>query len=326
IAFTFFGWDRLTFGHFLRSLCCSYAVGFTALGLVAYFHTDGHYLNKHLVTAAILLGSVALAYVLWLGYTGENTDMLVPGFFMEITRFDFDDIMYDTFAGVILLAMGTYFACHGVLAVVVAYFRKNYHRIFLSLKREGSSRLKNSAYKLFQVPYIIDVKEIILHPTDIGKFNFTMFRNILLYEVVAGLVIASYLLLNPVMLGEIGTSEMMIILMLISLFVCTLVIPVSIVKALGVEAGSDAPRPYVLWKGMKDRIFHGSFYIALFLTLLWVSLYVGVDSTRVTNSYLGYIFFMVLMSCMVTFVYTNSFYIGFRNGIIRNFEDAEKKE
>ena len=199
----------------------------------------------------------------------------------------------------------------------------------LSLIKPGDSRLKRSATKLFAVPSIIDVTDVTIEPeSDDGHFNIGLFKSLSCNTVVAGLIVASYLFLNPVFLDTISFTEMMVTLILISLFLNVLIIPISILKSLKAEAWSAAPRPFVLWKGMKSRMFQGYVFVFLMLTLLWICLYSGQDMVRVVLSYIGYIVFIIMMSALTSFVYVNTFYVGFKNGIVRNFtaEYGERKK
>ena len=116
---------------------------------------------------------------------------------------------------------------------------------------------------------------------------------------------------------------MMLITFLLSLFVVVLVIPVNLTRTLGAEARSAGNRPFVLWMGMKVRLFHPSFYILLFLTLLWVCLFTGEDIARILISYVGYMIFMILMSVLVSFIYVNSFYPDLNRTVAERFEEAK---
>jgi len=175
--------------------------------------------------------------------------------------------------------------------------------------------------KYFQIPYIIDVDEVVLEPeVDDKVFQKNVFKRMFGYEVIAGLIIASYLFLNPVFLKTIDFGEMMAIIMLITPFISAILVPISIVRSLGATAHSKGNRPFVIWKGMKEKFFHPAFYVALFLTLLWISIYTQMDGLRIIVHYAGYLVFLIFLSGMVSFVYVNVFYIPLKNGIIRNFQ------
>lgn len=314
--------SHATLGHLLHSLCISYTVCFAILGIPVFVLAESSVIKMRWVILILLVGSVIIGMVFWYVLDPYNDDLnqFVSGFYWAVNRVGFEVSLYSTIGGVIVIALGSMFATYGVLAVVLTYFSKNFHRIMLSLERNDESKLCRSARNLFRVPTIIDVDEVTLDPeTDDSVFRKDVFVRVAKYEVLAGLIIASYLFLNPVFMQTMDYSEMMTVIILLSLFVSTLTVPVSIVRSLGATAHSTGNRPFVLWKGMKERMFRPGFYIALFLTLLWISLFVNTSEDILTTYYLGYLMYMVLLACLVSFIYVNAFYVPLKNGIARNF-------
>lgn len=273
------------------------------------------------ITAMLCL---AVSYALWTLFGREGyTNEFVTGFASVVARTVNEVTLGTVTLGVFVLMFVVVFSAYGIISVVVAYFRKDYHRILLSMTKPGNGRLKRSALKLFGVPSIIDVKSVTIEPEeDSGRINTDLMFELAAYIMAAGIIISSYLFLNPVFLDTIPFTEMMVILILVSLFICVLIIPVSIIRSLNARAWSDAPRPFVLWKGMKRRMFTGYMFIFIMLTLLWISIYTGVDMVRVFYSYLGYLVFLLVEAAAMSFIYVNAFYRGFRDGIARNFYRA----
>ena len=318
-------WDTISLAHFLYALCCSYTLGFTVLGIPVMFMSTNTVIRKRVVFPVIVVAATVVGLLLWFIFgdspTGPNE--FISGLFYVIV-YSVDEVnVWSVLLGIYVLAFITIASSYGVISVVTAYFRKNYHRIMLSLMKPGDSKLKRYARKAFNIPSIIDVTDVTIDIEPDGVFDTKLFYSIFGYVVVVGLVIASYLFLNPVFLQSIPFTEMMVIIILISLFICVMVIPCSILRSLNAEAHSVAPRPFMLWVGMKSRLFHGGFYVVIVLTLLWISLSTGMDFSRICTSYIGYFLFLFCMSAIVSFVYVNTFYTGFKNGIARNF-DAEK--
>jgi hypothetical protein len=132
-------------------------------------------------------------------------------------------------------------------------------------------------------------------------------------------VICSYFFINPLFLQIIPFEEMLLIGTLLSLFISPLVIPWSIVKSIGAKVKSSAPRDFYLWKGMRGRLYQGFFAIAFFMMLLTLSVYMGMDFSRIVTTYLGYVAFMGIISLITSFVYVNTYYKGFKNGIIKSY-------
>ena len=330
LVFLFY-WDGLTVGHLLYSLGAVYAGGFVLLGIPAFILSESDVVKARYSVPFIIVAWLAISSVLWFVFgDGEDTvNHFVSGFSNFLNWSVHSVTFWTVLLGMLVLILIVLFASYGILSVIVAYFRKDYHRIMLSLIKPGDSRLKRSSTKLFAVPSIIDVTDVTIEPeSDDGHFNIGLFKSLSCNTVVAGLIVASYLFLNPVFLDTISFTEMMVTLILISLFLNVLIIPISILKSLKAEAWSAAPRPFVLWKGMKSRMFQGYVFVFLMLTLLWICLYSGQDMVRVVLSYIGYIVFIIMMSALTSFVYVNTFYVGFKNGIVRNFtaEYGERKK
>lgn len=324
IFFVFFR-GSMTFGHFMHSLCCSYTAGFMILGIPAMAVNRRGAFGRWKITLVCVILATAIGLILWLSF-GDDQDSpnkFVTGFLYIINwavdEADMTSVLIGTYAIFLIIVTASY----GILEVVTAYFGNNYHRILLSLEKPGDGKLKRTATKMFMVPDIIDVKNVTIEPDRCEGFDKALFMRLMKYTVIVGLVIASYLFLNPVFLESITLVDMMFIMTMLSLFICTLIIPVSIVHSINAEAYSDAPRPYILWKGMKNRLFHAGFYLALFLTLLWVCLFTGEDFIRIGASYIGYLLYMLLMSSLVSFIYVNSFYPKFRDLIEYYFRCAK---
>lgn len=326
LFFTAWG-NHTSFGHFLYSACVSYTALFIILGIPAFILSEHNVIKCRYTAAVLLFGSVLLGLLFWfiLGPETNGLNRFISGFYWFISRSGLEITLYSTVLGMVVLMVVCVLVSYGVLAVIVAYFRQNYHRILLSLEKNDDSKLCRTARKYFLIPSIIDVTEVTLEPeVDDSIFQKNVFKRMLFYEIVAGLVIASYLFLNPVFLQTINYGEMMVIIMLLSLFIATLVVPVSILRSLGAAAHSSGNRPYYLWKGMKKKLFHPAFYIGLFLTLMWISLYTQMDGLRIITHYVGYLVFMFMLGAIVSFTYVNVFYVPFKNGIIRNFYQRKK--
>lgn len=314
--------NHTTLGHFLYSLAVSYAVGFIILGIPVMFMSEHMVVKNRIMAPVIFLLATAMGFVFWYGFgpSPNGINKFISGFYWFVTQSGLEMSLVSTLVGIYVMLMVCVFASYGVLAVIVAYFRKNYHRIFLATERNDDSKFCRYARKTFGIPSIIDVDEVVLDPeTDDSRFHKTTFMRVFAYEIVAGLVVASYLFLNPMFLETVEYAEMMVIMMLLSLFVAAFVVPVSILRSLGAKALSAGNRPFELWRGMKERMFHPGFYVTLFLTMLWISLYSQMDGLRILTHYVGYLAFMFCLSAIVAFIYVNVFYVPFKNGIVRNF-------
>ena len=326
LLFLFYG-DSLSFGHLLYCICCSYAAGFCILGIPTIAFRRTSLMPRWKIVMVVLGLGLIIGLALW--FLFEDSDptpnIFITGFTYIISWARLEVNIVTVVAGVYVIMFMVTLATYGVLEVLSALLGQDYHRVLLSLMKPQETKLKKRASNLFNVPKVIDVDDVTLNPRVSEGFDIRLFRHLYKYVLMVGVVAASYLFLNPVFLQAIPLQDMMVIMILLSLFVMVLVIPVNLTRTLGAEAKSAGNRPFVLWKGMKDRLFHPGFYLLLFLTLLWVCLFTGEDIVRILLSYVGYVLFMFLTSVLVSFIYVNSFYPDLNKTIADRFEDAKKK-
>jgi hypothetical protein len=220
------------------------------------------------------------------------------------------------------------FTSHGVISVVVAYFRKYTTRIYLSLEKIRNDDTDTGRNKIsrwvYDVPNIIDVQRIELEPMQDGKrFPTKLFSSMAFSIFALGLSISSYIFLNPIFQSALTIEEAVIITVILTFFIPVLVIPWFITKDTGAKIKSQA-RDYYLWKGMRKRLYQGFFTVIVFLSLLAISVYLGYDIVRTTYTYAGYVLITAFLSLLCAFIYANYYHNGFKEGIIRDFNEAKK--
>ena len=326
VLFTISWGSHSNLGHFLYSLAVAYTAGFIVLGLPVIILSNDAVIKNRFVLPVMFLLATLLGLIFWyvFGPAVDGLNRFISGFYWFVNKSGLEYSLVTTLVGIYVLLFVSLLASYGVISVVVAYFRKYYARILHSLERNDDSKLCRSARKTFGIPEVIDVSEVTLEtPEYTEHFPHSLFIRIFAYELVIGLVIASYIFLNPVFLQSVQYGEMMVLMMLLSLFVSVFVVPVSILHSLGATAHSKGNRPFPIWEGMKNRMFHPAFYVALFFTLLWISIYTQMDSYRILSHYMGYLLFMAFLSALVAFIYLNSFYIPLKRGIVENFNESE---
>ena len=322
-----FDHDR-TFGYLLYCICCSYAAGFCILGIPTIMFRRTSLFPRWKIVIIVGLLTLVAAFLFWEVFSDnpESPNGFVAGFmYVFVWTTTLDPSFLTVTLGMFMMMGIITTATYGVLEVLSVLLGKDFHRVLLSLTRPEDSKLKRRSLKLFQVPDIVDVYDVRLHPCVSEGFDYDLFRHLIRYVLVIGLVIASYLFLNPVFLQYIPIQDMMLILVLLSIFVMVLIVPVSLTRTLGAEAESAGNRPFVLWKGMKNKLFHPGFYFLLFLTLLWVCLFTGEDLVRIFVSYIGFVIFLILTSILVSFIYVNSFSPDLNTIVADNFEEAKSK-
>ena len=309
---------------FLR-FCSSFVIGFAVLGIYSFIHRDRGVLDWRIVAAILLLIPLIISVTLFLLDT-----YLMPGmmnFLNEYISFDSGKaakIFFFSYSTTILMVL----TCHGVVSTVVAYFRNYTAKIYLSIEKikndetdTGRSRISRWIYN---IPDIIDVRCIELEPApDDGKFPMRMFAPLAFSIFALGLIVSSYIFLNPIFEKTFSLEEAVIVTVVLTFFVPVLVIPWFITRDTGAKIKSQA-RDYYLWKGMKKRLYEGFFAFVVLLSLFAISMYIGYDLVRASYTYLAYIAITAFLSLMYAFVYSNHYHKWFRKGIIKNFNDAKK--
>ena len=316
-----------TFPGVVFGICLGFTIGFVVLGIVCVVLSDRGVITWKYFIPALVLIPVLVAFVLYLAGPDIGFNEFIMKYFdMFDDVFGRDMAFLSLLIGVYSITLMALFVAHGVVSVVVGYFRSYLYKILRALEAPSEKRKNHIPEWLFQIPNIIDVKSVELEPnTDDEKFNVELFLNTFFSLFILGIVICSYIFINPLFLRILPFSEMLLIGMLLSLFMSPLVIPWSIVKSIGAKITSDAPRDFYLWKGMRGRLYQGFFTITFFMMLLTMSVYFGMDLSRVAATYLGYIAFMGTLSLVTSFVYVNSYYKGFKNGIIKSYLQSKEE-
>lgn len=304
----------------LYSICTGFSLGFIVLGFFTLIMSDkGYYSWKVIVPIIIILPLIISSIIYIFDSTSEPSLFLINFFNLFEDGVTWINLTITVYSITLMLFLVAY----GVVSIIVAYFRIYLNRILNAL--ENPSKHSNKARWFFQIPDIIDIESVELEPGPKDeKFNFKLFANIAISLFILGLAICSYLLLNPFFISQIPTGGMIFISVMLSLFLSPLVIPWSIIKSIGAKVKSQAPRDYYLWKGLKGRLYQGFFAIALFIALIMISAHLDVDFTSVAVTYIGYSIFMGVISIVTSFVYVNTFYEGFKNGLIKRYSDSKK--
>lgn len=316
--------DNYTVGGILFAICLGFVLGFILLGIACVFLSDtGVITRKYTIPVIVIFPIIAAVVLYFIGpITGMN-HFLIKFFYIFGSNSEFVSLLAVSYT----IALMTFFVAYGVVSVIVGYFRSYFFKVLRSLEMPPERRKNHIPEWLFQIPDIIDVRSVELEPeTDDDRFNKELFRNTAVSLFTLGVVICSYIFINPIFLQTVQFEEMLLIGVFISLFITPLVLPWSIVRSIGAKVKSDAPRDFYLWKGMKGRLYQGFFAIAIFMMLLILSLYLGMDFSRIAVTYIGYIVFMGIISIITSFVYVNTYYRGFKNGIVKSFVQAKEKD
>jgi len=315
--FLIFYLDNYSFPGILFGICLGFALSFSALGAACVILSDRGVIGRRYIVPAIVILPALAAVIMDFAGSGIGFNEFIVKYF-DIFGKNMD--LVSILASVYSITLMVFFVAYGVISVIVGYFRSYFYRVLRALEYPSESRKNRVPEWLFQIPDIIDVGSVELEPdTEDDKFNTELFMNTAFSLFLLGIVLCSYLFINPLFLQILPFEEMLMIGMLLSLFISPLVIPWSIVKSIGAKITSDAPRDFYLWKGMRGRLYQGFFAITFFMMLLTLSVYLGMDFSRIATTYLGYVIFMGMISTITSFVYVNTYYKGFKNGIIKSY-------
>lgn len=310
-----------TFADIIYAICLAFTTGFVLLGAycIRFMDTGIRHSLRNTVIFILVTPLVISTILAFLGIDFSLNEYII----YRLNLFSSAVKSYvGIYIGIYTVFLTILLANIGVVSVIVGYFRTYLHRIFRYIETSGNKKTKKKkiAYMAFQIPDIIDVKEVELFPENCeGGFNKELFINTFISILSLGIMVCSYFFLNPFFLTEISYEEMLMIAFLFSLFLSACVLPWSIVKSIGARIISDAPRPYYLWKGLKKSIYQVFFAVLAVMMVMMLSAYYGMDFSRILLTYVGYIVAMSVIALSTSYLYVNYFYDGFKNGIVRRF-------
>jgi hypothetical protein len=316
--------DNFSFTGILYSICLGFVVGFICLGVICVFLSDKGVISGRTVIPVIIVLPIIFSVL----FQNFDSAFSPSGFLVRFFDvFGGTEDIWSLLISVYSIILMIFLVAYAVVSVIVGYFRSYFYKVLMALEYPSEKRRNRIPEWLFQIPDIIDVKSVELEPeADDDKFDKPLFTSIAVSLFVLGIVICSYIFINPVFLQVIPFEEMLFISVLLSLFMSPLVIPWSIVRSVGAKVVSDAPRDLYLWKGMRGRLYQGFFAVTFIMMLLTMSVYMGMDFSRILTTYLGYVTFMGLIAGITSFVYVNTFHRGFKNGIVKSFLSTKYKE
>lgn len=240
---------ELSVSKLLLSICIVFAGGFIVLGIPpALLRRKKSLYPRWKVILSLALVSVAIGLGIWFvfGKGAETPSGFIAAFFNILVQYASGTNIVTVTGGVVVLTLFVTLGTYGVMEVLYVKLGTDYHRVLLSLMKPRNGRLKRTALKLFSVPDIIDVDEVVLHPRKPQMFDGIIFKETIKDVFIIGTVISSYLFLNPVFLQSIHLSDMMLIIVLLSLFIPALTVPYILTVYLGADALSKGNRPFSL--------------------------------------------------------------------------------
>ena len=289
----------------LQTLCLSFIACFAVLGALLFKRMPQGPLSKW---ALVILAGLLSALVLVLGELTVSMRAidLVTSLFSSMGI----ELASELAVVIVFLCMfATFlFTPTGVLTVTCAYLKKYMPRIFIGMRQNATEGIRGNSEGFFKVPDIIDVKEVRMEPRiDYESFDSSAALHLWIYTVILGAVVASYLFLSPYFLDNMTTQEMLATLLMLSMFVPAMIIPWQIVRDLNAHVISDAPRPYFLWNGAKNRLFGSFITLGAFSMMFFLALYYGYSVESMLINYVYLIVPLIAISMMHAVMYANNF-------------------
>ncbi len=317
-----FAQGEFTFSRMVEVLCLVFVAGFAIIGVPCTYYAERGVFSMW----AMFSLTVMMTCVMWISGKAMGhvyCEEAVSGVFLYlgISLSDTADFVLGFLAMLCIL----FFTSMGVTSVVCAYMKRYIPEVFLSMQKHAVRGTRRKAEKFFMVPDIIDAKEIVVEPVrNPYKFDARASLSISLYMFLLGLMLSSYIFLNPLLINVLGWRTMLAIMLMLSMFTPALLLPWQIVRGVGAKVRSDAPRDYYLWKGAKTRLFSAFATLGVFMMLLILTLYLGNDIFDIVRVYLSFLVPLLVISFTYGALYTNSFHASVRDSICESYN--EKKD
>lgn len=312
--------DEWTVAKGIEMVCLVFVSAFAVIGFACVYYMDSGPFPKH----AVFIYSLVISVLLWFSMSMFGNQPVIYGVavrnIFRILGFDLG-LPYLDIIGLAVTVIIMFFTTSAVLYVTVAYLRVYMTRVFVSMQQHADQGVRGKAEWFFMVPDIIDVDRIEISPDrDEHAYSLRSFVQLMLYTVILGMFISSYLFVNPYFLVVMTPQTMLAIMTMLTMFVPVLVIPWQIVQQLGVRATSGAARPYYLWIGAKRRLFSTFAALGVFMMMFVISVYFGNDVIAIIRNYVLFLFPLIAAAAMYSLLYSNNFNKSLRDSICKGFK------
>ena len=319
IGFLYVG--EFTFSKMIELLCLVFVSCFAILGVPCLIMMDrGVFNNWVMFGIAVVMTGFMWVSGIFLGevYYAEAIYEMVSVFGVHL-----NDILQFVIGFGATLAL-VYFTSIGVLSVICAYMRQYISRVFLSMQSRAGTGERGKAEGFFMVPDIIDVKEVVLEPEmDQHAFHFSSAFSLWAYLFILGLLVSSYLFVNPLLIEELGSYTMLAVTLMLSMFTPALVIPWMVVRTVGAKVRSDAPRDYYLWIGARKRLFTTFMALGVFMMMFVLSVYLGTNAFEIVMNYVSFLVPLFATTAVYAGLYVNNFETPVCEQVCEKFEEGK---
>ena len=304
--------EASTFSKFVELLCLSFTFCFAVLGVPCTVIMPKGVFSKW----AVFEFAVILTLIMWL------FNYITDEFYYAQAIYDMLGALGIHFSwpmNAVIGFLGTLsvilFTSIGVTSVVSAYLRRYIPTVLTTMQNHTGDHRRGKTERFFMIPTIIDVEKVVLDPPNIPHlFNFRGALSISLYVFIMGLMISSYLFVNPYFLDVMSWKTMLAVTIMLSMFIPALILPWQIFRGIGAKVESSAPRDYYLWEGAKHRLLSAFAALGAFMMMFFLSVYMGNDVARIVYNYVTFLVPLLVTAMMYGALYTN------------NFEKADREE
>lgn len=310
--------DTYTVPKAIELLCLSFTFCFALLGMYCSVFMPRGIFPFWCVSAYALI----LTVILWLFnyYTGDNYYAIAISDILSAIGIDLSDA-----AGTVIGFLGTFavmlFTSIGVTTVISAQLRKYIPSVLAMMNIHAKEGIRAKAEWFFMIPDIVDVQEVVLElPETRHVYDFRRAVSISTYLFMLGLLVSSYLFVNPYFLEVMSWKTMLAITLMLSMFTPALILPWQIFRSIGAKAKTEAHRDYYLWLGAKNRLFTTFTAMGVFMMMFLLSVYLGNDALSIIKNYIMFLVPLLLTSVMYGGLYCNNFERIDRESISDEFE------
>ena len=314
---------EFTFSKMIELLCLVFVSCFAILGVPCLIMMDRGVFNNWVMFAI----AVVMTSFMWISgivmgqvyYAEAIYDMV------EVFGLHLNDVLQFIIGFGATLAL-VYFTSIGVLSVICAYMRQYVARVFLTMQSRAGTGERGKAERFFMVPDIIDVEEVVLEPErDQHTFHFASAFSLWAYLFILGLLVSSYLFVNPLLIEELGSYTMLAVTLMLSMFTPALVIPWMVVKTVGAKVKSRAPRDYFLWIGARRRLFTTFMALGVFMMMFVLSVYLGTNALEIVKNYISFLVPLFATTAVYAGLYVNNFETPVCEQVCEKFREGKSR-
>lgn len=309
-----------TLAKAIEVLCLSFTLCFGVLGFpCALMMPRGAFSGW-----ALALLALGLTCLLWLSsyvvgdfYIAQSIHNVLAALGVELSGAADEAVGFlGTFATIL-------FAPIGVTSVVSAYMRRYTPDVLTTMSRHAERGVRGRSERFFDIPDVIDVERVVLDPPEVkGAVDVRTGLSISAYLFMLGLLVSSYLFLNPYFLNVMMPQTMLAVMLMLSMFTPALILPWQIFRTVGAKVESSAPRDYYLWIGARSRLFTTFAALGVFMMMFLISVYFGNDILSILETYAAFLVPLLVTSVMYGSLYANNFERADREAICERFSET----